>query len=107
MDYQNISVVLSGDTRFSENLVEHSKGADIIIHNAWVAPEDSMAYQLVASPEDAADVFNLIKPKLAVISHYNTEEGIHGRIRSLYNGPLLLGKDLQRITLTDKGQVSY
>ena len=107
VDYRNVSVVLSGDTRFSDNLVEHSKGADIIIHDAWVASEDSAAFQLVASPEEAAKVFNLVKPRLAVISHYNTEEGLHGRIRTLYEGPLLVGKDLQRITLTENGRVNF
>lgn len=105
VDYQEVSVVLSGDTRFSDNLVKHSMGADVIIHNAWVASEGSSALQLVASPEEAAKVFNLVKPGLAVISHYNKEEGLYSRIQSKYKGPLLIGKDLQRILLNERGHL--
>ena len=101
VDYRKVSVVLSGDTKFSDNLVEHIMGADIVIHNAWVAPESSAALQLVASPEKAAEVFNMVKPKLAIVSHYNTDVSLDARIRSSYKGPLLIGKDLQTVTLNE------
>jgi ribonuclease Z len=32
IDYGGHSVVLSGDTRFSENLIAHARGADLLIH---------------------------------------------------------------------------
>ena len=32
IDYANRSVVLSGDTRLSENLIKYAKGADLLIH---------------------------------------------------------------------------
>ena len=38
IDYAGRSVVLSGDTRRSENLIRHSKGVDLLIHEV-VSPE--------------------------------------------------------------------
>jgi ribonuclease Z len=99
VEYQGVSVVLSGDTVFTKNLVRHSMGVDVVIHNAWVASKDSPVYQLVASPEDAGKLFNLAKPKLAVISHYNTDEGLARRINQSYNGSLVIGKDLMKIEI--------
>ena len=32
VDYGGRSVVLSGDTRVSENLVRHAQGADVLVH---------------------------------------------------------------------------
>ncbi len=32
VDYSGRSVVISGDTRFSENLIEYSQGVDVLIH---------------------------------------------------------------------------
>ena len=32
IDYRNHAAVLSGDTTFNENLIEHSQGADLLVH---------------------------------------------------------------------------
>jgi ribonuclease Z len=34
VDFGGRSVEMSGDTRFSENLIEHAKGVDLLIHEA-------------------------------------------------------------------------
>jgi ribonuclease Z len=34
VDYAGHSVAMSGDTRFSENLIKHSQGVDLLIHEA-------------------------------------------------------------------------
>ena len=56
--------MLSGDTRFSANLVKHAKGADVIIHEVMAATESTLAREAAQrvmahhmSPEDAARVF--------------------------------------------------
>ena len=41
VDYGNRSVLLSGDTDFDENLVEHAMGVDLIVHNV-IAFSDSV-----------------------------------------------------------------
>jgi ribonuclease Z len=106
VDYDGYSVVLSGDTRYSENLVKHSRDADILIHDAWVAPSGSVALQLVASPEEAARAFTETRPRLSVISHYNTDVGLEERIRAVYNGDFIIGKDLMRIEIKSGGKIS-
>lgn len=101
VDYDGCSVVLSGDTRFSENLVKYSQGVEVLIHDAWVVAKDSgsVALQLVASPEEVAKVFNRVKPRLGVISHYNTVEGLAQRIRVGYEGEFMVGRDLVRVEI--------
>src|SRR5689334_23496335 len=71
------SVVLSGDTRYSPNLIAHAKGADLLIHEVGMASAEQMrgdahTRTIIAhhtTPEDAARVFNAVRPKLAVFSH--------------------------------------
>jgi ribonuclease Z len=76
IDYAGRSVVLSGDTRVSENLVLHAQGADVLVHEVF-APETlqragvpaERAKRIVdyhTTPEQAGHVFAKVKPKLAV-----------------------------------------
>ena len=79
VDHANRSVVLSGDTRVSDNLIRHAQGVDVLVHEvaapetfqrAGVAPERTksvIAHHV--TPEQAAEVFSRTKPKLAVYSH--------------------------------------
>jgi ribonuclease Z len=41
IDYGGHSVVISGDTRYSENLIKFAKGADVIIHEVALADKES------------------------------------------------------------------
>jgi ribonuclease Z len=36
IDYAGRSVVLSGDTRVSENLIRHAQGVDLLVHEVFV-----------------------------------------------------------------------
>jgi ribonuclease Z len=115
IDYAGRSVVLSGDTRFSENLIRHAAGADLLIHEvtapetfrrAGVAPELAkviMAHHTTA--ERAGEVFSRVKPKLAVYSHIvrpsATEQDLIPPTRKTYAGPLELGEDLMVLEVGD------
>src|SRR5205807_9120261 len=79
IDYAGHSVVLSGDTRVSENLVRYAQGVDVLIHEVFV-PEtiqqlglpQERAKNIIAyhtTPEQAGEIFARTKPKLAVYSH--------------------------------------
>ncbi|HEX7528159.1 MAG TPA: MBL fold metallo-hydrolase, partial [Thermoanaerobaculia bacterium] len=81
IDYAGKSVVFSGDTRYSENVIAHAKGCDVLVHEV-VAPDverrasvmrDPAVTQRIidhhTTPEDAGRVFTAVKPKLAVYSH--------------------------------------
>jgi ribonuclease Z len=116
IDYAGRSVVLSGDTRVSENLVRHARGVDLLVHEvfvpetlqrAGVPPERAkniIDYHL--TPEQAGEVFTRAKPKLAVYSHIcmptALEEDVLPPTRRTYSGPLELGEDLMVIEVGDR-----
>jgi ribonuclease Z len=124
IDYAGYSVVLSGDTRYSENLVRYAKGADVVIHEVAAANENSMKTSPLinqilgfhSSPEDAAKVLDQIKPKLAVYNHIvlltadpsipppTINDLIH-RTQKIYKGSLQVGEDLLSIEIGDKVKV--
>jgi ribonuclease Z len=116
IDSAGRSVVLSGDTRFSENLIRHAEGVDLLVHEV-VAPETfrraGVAPELASSiaahhttAERAGEVFSRTKPKLAVYSHIvrptATEQDLIPATRKTYAGPLELGEDLMVIVVGDK-----
>jgi len=116
IDYAGRSVVLSGDTRVSENLVRHSQGVDLLVHEVFVpetlqragVPPDR-ANKIVAyhtTPEEAGLVFARTKPRLAVYSHIclptATDQDLLPATRKTYGGPLELGEDLMVIEVGEK-----
>jgi ribonuclease Z len=119
IDHAGRSVVLSGDTRFSENLIRHAEGADLLIHEvtapetfvrAGVQPELAqtiMAHHTTA--ERAGEIFARVKPRLAVYSHIvrpsATEQDLAAPTRKAYSGPLAVGEDLMVIEIGDEVSV--
>jgi ribonuclease Z len=116
IDFAGHSVVLSGDTRFSENLIRFAQGADVVIHevmdtesfalkNPLFTPE---RVQRVAGhhtmPEQAGTIFARVKPKLAVYSHIVPPDttDLIPRTRKTYSGPLEVGEDLMTIEIGEK-----
>lgn len=125
IDYGGHSVILSGDTRYSENLIRYAKGTDVVIHEVAAAQEDStlnspLVNQILGfhtSPEDAGKVFEQVKPKLAVYSHIvlltsdpsvppPTINQLTNRTQKIYRGNLQVGEDLLSIEIGDKVKVS-
>ncbi len=111
IEYGGHSVVLSGDTRYSENLIKFAKGTDLLVHEVAIASDtlkksDPNYNRLMhhTTPEQAGKVFNAVKPKLAVYSHigriyaYPTEE-ILPRTKENYSGPVILGEDLMSFSV--------
>ena len=122
IDYAGRSVVISGDTRFSENLIRFASGADVVIHEVMAASLEAQATEAMrrilsshTSPEEAGRVFDRVKPKLAVYTHIGlvTEpagisalrDALIPRTRTAYNGPVEIGEDLMTITIGDKVDV--
>jgi ribonuclease Z len=119
IDYAGRSVVLSGDTRFNENLIRHAEGVDLLIHEV-VSPESfqragsspERAKSVLAhhtTPEQAGEVFARTKPRMAVYSHIvlptATEQDLIPATRKTYSGPLELGEDLMVIEVGEKIEV--
>jgi ribonuclease Z len=117
VDYRGHSVVLSGDTRPSENLVQFSKGTDVLIHET-LDPEffrnvasnqtEEQRQRIVAhhtTPEQAGEIFSKVRPKLAVFSHAAGNPGIMEKARKTYSGRMEMGEDLMVITVGDTVEV--
>jgi ribonuclease Z len=111
VDYQGKSVVFSGDTRLSENLIKHSVGVNLLIHEVYGFARDTGAeiFDYHTPPEDAARIFNADAPELAVYTHMgippgNTFKDIESRTRAAgYLGPLQSGADLMQINVMANG----
>ena len=113
VEYGGRTVVLSGDTRFSPALIAAARGADLLVHEVVVAPRDAgptaayyQAFAQHTTPEQAAEVFGRVRPRLAVFSHIvvfggRAESEILARTGQSYGGPLLLGEDLMSISVGD------
>ena len=114
VDFAGHSVVLSGDTRFSENLIRFSQGTDVLIHevvdaDAFRANNPSMSperFQTIVghhtTAEQAGTVFARVKPKLAVYSHIlpGDSKDLLALTRKTYAGPLEVGEDLMSFDIT-------
>jgi ribonuclease Z len=118
IEYNGHSVVLSGDTRYSENVIKFAKGADLLIHEVAIAP-DSLSksdpqYNILmhhTTPEQAAKIFNDVHPKLAAYSHIVkiqglTEEDIMKKTKANYPGEVIMGEDLMSFSIGDTVSVS-
>ena len=116
------SVVISGDTRPSENLIRFAQGVDVLVHEVMVAAPEAQATpgisRIVAShtsPEEAASVFARSNPKLAVYTHVGVISGqarrqallesILPRTQTAYAGRVVLGEDLMTILVGDSIEV--
>lgn len=119
IDYEGRSVVLSGDTRVSENLIRYAQGVNVLIHEV-VVPETfkragtppERAKSVIThhvTPEQAGEVFSKVKPGLAVYSHIvlpiATEQDLIPQTRKTYSGPLEVGEDLMVIEVGPKIEV--
>jgi ribonuclease Z len=119
IDYQGHSVVLSGDTRPSDNLVKFARGTDVLVHEVF----DADAYHEVnnsltpeqrqrvrehhTTPEEAGKIFTKVAPKLAVYSHIVPPDvpDVVPHTRKTYAGPLEVGEDLMVIEIGEQVRV--
>jgi ribonuclease BN (tRNA processing enzyme) len=92
------SVVYSGDTDYSENLIELSKKADILICES--ALPDDFRIKGHLTPSLAGDMATRAGVKKLVLTHFYPEcdkADIEQECRKTYDGPLVLAEDLMRI----------
>jgi ribonuclease Z len=105
------SIVLSGDTRPSEELVKMARGVDVLIHEA-VASDSTQhpghrsaaewakyvrAYHTTAL--QLGELAARARPKLLVVYHNGrraTSDRILSDIRRSFSGPVIIANDLQR-----------
>lgn len=119
VDFGGRSVVLSGDTRYSENLIKHATGATLIVHEVAAANPDLLRKSTVVqvifahhtSPQEAGTVFTKTRPKLAAFTHLvliggpnakpPTPDEVAAQTRETWAGPLAVGTDLMAFDLRE------
>lgn len=120
VDYAGHSVLLSGDTRPTANVLKYGKGVDVLIHEVADFPDPTLpltqnVYAHHTNPRQAGEIFSKTRPTLAVYSHIvrgapprkpNVSlETIVERTRETYSGPLTVGEDLMKVVI-DEGIVT-
>lgn len=92
------SVVYSGDTDFSENLVTIARDADIFICES--ALPDELKAEGHLTPSLAGEIAARANVRKLVLTHFYPEcdqVDIEKQCRKTYSGPLVLAKDLMQI----------
>lgn len=117
VDYKGRSVLFSGDTRPSENIVKHGQGLDVLIHEVQVpSPGSSKEAELAnvslsvhSTPEQAGGIFARTKPRMAIYSHIippgATAQDLIAATRPVYDGPLTVAHDLMMITIGEQIEI--
>ena len=113
LEYKDRSVVLSGDTTYTQNLFKHAQNADVIVHEIAAAEKklltrhvklrNIMSYH--TSPEHMIKVLRETKPRIAILTHVLlhviSETKVQDKLRSEYSGELHIGEGLLSITADD------
>jgi ribonuclease BN (tRNA processing enzyme) len=97
---EGFSVVYSGDTDYSENLIELSKDADILICES--ALPDDLRLKGHLTPSLAGDIATRAGVKKLILTHFYPEcdqTDIAQECRKTYEGPLVLAEDLMTINV--------
>jgi ribonuclease Z len=111
IDYGGRAAVISGDTRYNENVVKYGAGADLLIHEVAIARPELMSEAFIqrimahhTTAREAGMVFSRTAPKLAAFTHLvflasqkippATLDDLVAETRQTYGGPLEIGEDL-------------
>jgi len=121
IDYDGRAVVISGDTKRVDSVLEMAQGVDVLVHSIGAARQELLdsapIWRLIMDhhiePEDAGRVFAETKPKMAVFTHVVSltngkippvgADEIMSRVRTTYGGPVTMGEDLMRVSVTPAG----
>jgi ribonuclease BN (tRNA processing enzyme) len=101
------TIVISGDTTFTRDMIEQARGVDLLIHEVYceaaLAAREPKWQRYHSSfhtaSRDLARIAAEAKPRLLVLYHAlwwkSSEEQLLKEIREIYKGPIAVGKDLQ------------
>jgi ribonuclease Z len=110
LEWNGLKFVFGGDTYPNQWYVKYAKGADLAIHECFIAVPDlvskfgfsvstalEVGTQIHTAPEAFGKVMSMVKPRMAVAYHFfndpDTAPPILEGIRSTYDGPLTLAED--------------
>ena len=102
-------IVISGDTAYSQKVIDKSKEADILVHEVYSEKgfkEKTKDWQIYhkahhTSAPDVGKIASMSKPKKLVLSHIlfwgNSKESIVEEVKSNFDGEVIIAEDLMVI----------
>jgi ribonuclease Z len=117
LKWNGLKFAFSSDTYPNKWWIEHTKGADISIHECFVTPETlvekfkwtpeaalNVGTSVHTSPAQFGKVMALTKPRMAVGYHFfndfDTQPAVLRDVRQTYDGPLALATDYMVFNVT-------
>ena len=116
IDYNGRAVLISGDTRYHDNVIKYGMNVDLMLHEVLIAnpkllqsrPQLKSIFDLHTSPDQCGEIFSRTKPKLAAYTHLvffggpafgapmpaPSVDDLIAETRKTYDGPLESGEDL-------------
>jgi ribonuclease Z len=103
LEWNGLTFVFSSDTYPNKWFIEHAKGADLVVHECFIAVPDLVARyrltpeaalqvgtQIHTPPEAFGKVMSMVEPRMAVAYHFwtgiDSTPGVLERIRTTYDG---------------------
>ena len=119
LDWNGRSFVFGGDTYPNKWFVEHAKGAELVVHECFMTPEqvgsvlDTPPAQAIfisayihTPPQAFGKVMSAVKPRHAIAYHIWTWHDLYDEtleaVRETYNGPLTIASDMMVWNVTDE-----
>lgn len=105
VDYNDKSLIYSGDSSYDENLVRLSKGASIALYEASIPIQmyrKSGSRPNHLSPFECGLLAQRANAKKLVLVHMfgnDSKERIEKEVRKSYSGPLIISRDMQHLSL--------
>ena len=102
-------IVISGDTAYSQKVIDKSKEVDILVHEVYSEKgfkEKTRDWQIYhkahhTSAPDVGKIASMSKPKKLVLSHIlfwgNSKESIVEEVKSNFDGEVIIAEDLMVI----------
>ena len=117
LEWNGLKFVYGGDTAPNKWYIEYAEGADVAIHESFLAPSLLITKQGFAplealnvgtqahtSPQQFGKVMSLVKPRIAIGYHFqndfDTEPVAREAIRQTYDGMLALAQDYMVFNVT-------
>lgn len=114
-DANGKSIVISGDTRPAQSVVDACNGCDILIHEVYSgasgkpgaggepAPADAYFRAFHTSADELGEIAAKARPKILVITHYvplakSDQTAMLTGIRKKFDGPVIVANDLDLIS---------
>ena len=117
LEWNGLTFIFSGDTTPSQFMIDHGKGADLLIHEAFNTVSQLMERSgydertaigigtiAHTAPSEVGHVLSACNPRHAVLYHhfndFDTAPEIERDVRLHYSGPLSLARDLMVFNVT-------